>query len=364
MVLHLAWITDSEQVVSAAYWTGIICFIMAALLVLLVVLMRISWLDDQRRKKRFLKKWRPLLDASARGNIPRKFPFLFRADRLYFLEYWNYLQDKSDPASRDNLNKAASQLGMDRVARHLMRSRFLWRQLLGITTLGHLRDEHSYQELHELAMSDDPVVSLSASRSLVQMRPQEAISAIVPTMSTRYGWAPARVASLLTEAGTQNVCGPLTEALAKADDVHKIRLIHYIGATECPGAMDAVRAILGEHRTDRNIRGEESVVTAALKILNGPRDAELARPYLGHPNWHIRMEAIRTVGRIGDESDVKRLVMLLKDDHWWVRYRAAQALISMPSVSIPGVQRLLEEHKQEPATQDILRHVLAEKRFA
>lgn len=363
MVLTLGWITDSEQIISAAYWTGIICFIVAALLILLVVLLRMSWLDEQRRKKRFLKKWRPLFDATVKGNMPRKFPFLFRADRLYFLEYWNKLQDQAQPAERENLNKMALHLKIDSVARRLMQSRFLWRQLLGITTLGHLRDEHSWNALLDHAKSEDPVLSLTASRSLVQMRPAEAVRAIIPGMSTRFGWAPSRVASLLTEAGTSNVCGPLTEALVQAKDEHKVRLIHYVGVTDCPTAMDKVREMLREMRSDKETKGDDSVLSAALGILKDRRDAELARPYLAHPNWHVRVLAISALGRIGDETDTNRLVLLLRDDHWWVRYRAAQALHNIPSFADHGINRLIEEQK-EPAIQDILRHVLAEKRFA
>lgn len=363
MALTLAWISDSEQIISAAYWTGIICFIIAALLILLVVLLRLSWLDEQRRKKRFLKKWRPLFDATMKGNMPRKFPFLFRADRLYFLEYWNKLQDTAQLNERTNLNKMAVQLKIDDVARKLMQSRFLWRQLLAITTLGHLRDENSWNAILDHAKSDDPVLSLTASRSLVQMRPAEAVKAIIPRMSTRFGWAPSRVASLLTEAGTDNVCAPLTEALMQAKDEHKVRLIHYVGVTDCPPAMAKVREMLREMKADKDMQGDESVLTAGLSILKDPVDAELARPYLAHPNWHVRVQAINVLGRIGDESDSKRLVMLLRDDHWWVRYRAAQALHNIPSFADNGINRLIEEQK-EPAIQDILRHVLAEKRFA
>jgi hypothetical protein len=363
MALTLGWISDSEQIISAAYWTGIICFIIAALLILLVVLLRLSWLDEQRRKKRFLKKWRPLFDASMKGNMPRKFPFLYRADRLYFLEYWNKLQDTAQPNERANLNRMAVQLKIDDVARNLMGSRFLWRQLLAITTLGHLRDEHSWNAILDHAKSDDPVLSLTASRSLVQMRPAEAVRTIIPRISTQFGWAPSRIASLLTEAGTGNVCAPLTEALSTAKDEHKVRLIHYVGVTDCPTAMDTVREMLREMRSDKETKGDESVLTAALSILKERGDAELARPYLAHPNWHIRVQAITVLGRLGDESDINRLVLLLRDDHWWVRYRAAQALHNIPTFADNGINRLIEDQK-EPAVQDILRHVLAEKRFA
>lgn len=363
MVYSLAWITDSERIVSAAYWTAIICFIVAALLILLVILLRVSWLDEQRRKKRFIKKWRPLLEASAQGNIPRKFPFLYRADRLYFLEYWNYLQDTADVSRRDNLNKAARQLKMDNVAKKLLHSRYLWRQLLAITTLGHLREDSAWDDLLELSRSEDPVVSLTAARAIVQLRPTEAIGSIVPRIASHGGWAPARIASLLSDAGDGNVCGPLTEALSTAKNEQKVRLIHYVGVTNCPSAQQQVRQLLADHAQDKDIKGEESIITASLGILKDPADAPLVRPFLGHPNWHIRIHAINAIGRIGGEEDVKRLMILLKDEHWWVRYRSAQALANMPSFSVAGVERLLNE-QPEPATQDILRHVLAEKRFA
>jgi HEAT repeat protein len=49
-----------------------------------------------------------------------------------------------------------------------------------------------------------------------------------------------------------------------------------------------------------------------------------------HSAWQVRTQAAITLGRVGDSSDTERLAQLLMDTHWWVRYRAAQSLLSLP----------------------------------
>lgn len=363
MGYSLAWITDSERIVTAAYWTALICLVASVLLILLVILMRVAWLDDERRRKRVLKKWRPLMEATLRGAIPRKFPFLFRTGRLYVIEYWNKLFDTADSTQREHLITAGRRLRFGEIGLGLVDSNYLWRQLLGITTLGNLREESAWDTLYLLAQSDDTVVSLAAARALVQLRPKAATEFIVPRIVKRQGWAPARVASLLLEAGEGNVCGPLTTALQQAPEPEKVKLLHYVGVTQCPGAFAEVRRLLAQHAHDREAKSDVTSVTECLKLINSTEDVELVRPYVGHPNWHVRIQAVNALGRVGNHDDAKRLIMLLKDEHWWVRYRAAQALLKLEGASRDVVDRILQEHS-EPSTQEILHHVLAEQRFA
>jgi len=47
----------------------------------------------------------------------------------------------------------------------------------------------------------------------------------------------------------------------------------------------------------------------------------------------VRVQAARALGRVGERSDAERLVALLGDAQWWVRYRAAQALLELPALS-------------------------------
>jgi HEAT repeat protein len=61
---------------------------------------------------------------------------------------------------------------------------------------------------------------------------------------------------------------------------------------------------------------------------------------LAHPDWQVRVLAAKALGRIGDRSDVDRLVALLADREWWVRYRAAEALLELPALTRADLEAL------------------------
>ena len=55
-----------------------------------------------------------------------------------------------------------------------------------------------------------------------------------------------------------------------------------------------------------------------------------------------------------------RLIELLKDPQWWVRYRAAQALVGLPFLSRAELNRLLVDLPDQFA-REIFRQVFAEE---
>jgi HEAT repeat protein len=71
--------------------------------------------------------------------------------------------------------------------------------------------------------------------------------------------------------------------------------------------------------------------------------------------------AAKALGRIGDASDVDRLVGLLGDREWWVRYRAAQAIVELPSLGRAQLDALQAALTDRFAA-DILAQVMAEAR--
>jgi HEAT repeat protein len=58
----------------------------------------------------------------------------------------------------------------------------------------------------------------------------------------------------------------------------------------------------------------------------------------GHADWRVRAQVARALGFMGAAAEHAVLARLLTDAQWWVRYRAAQALLRLPGMS---AQRLL-----------------------
>jgi HEAT repeat protein len=73
------------------------------------------------------------------------------------------------------------------------------------------------------------------------------------------------------------------------------------------------------------------------------------------------MQAATLLGRMGHAEDAGRLEKLLGDAEWWVRFRAAQALVRLPGVGARNLEqirmRLIDRYAR-----DILGQVVAETR--
>jgi HEAT repeat protein len=75
------------------------------------------------------------------------------------------------------------------------------------------------------------------------------------------------------------------------------------------------------------------------------------------------MQAASLLGRAGNHEDLKALEPLLCDREWWVRYRAAQAMVASPFLG-PNALRRIAARQNDRFAQDILQQALAEKGLA
>ena len=83
----------------------------------------------------------------------------------------------------------------------------------------------------------------------------------------------------------------------------------------------------------------------------------LVTPYLDAPEWQLRAAAAKIMGKTHDESSANKLAELLTDKEWWVRMRAAQALVRLGPKGIHILKEQTIEHDKfayEAATQALL----------
>jgi HEAT repeat protein len=74
----------------------------------------------------------------------------------------------------------------------------------------------------------------------------------------------------------------------------------------------------------------------------------------------VRAHAAACLGKAGMKEDEEKLVALLNDAEWWVRYRAAQAIVNMPFSSVERIHELMGALNDRYA-RDILTQAVAEK---
>jgi HEAT repeat protein len=130
------------------------------------------------------------------------------------------------------------------------------------------------------------------------------------------------------------------------------RLVRYLELAYNVAALPAARAIA-------ELSQDPEVLAACLRLLNSGDDLPVVRECLSHEDSRVRVQAAAALGRLGEDNDEERLVPMLSDREWWVRYRAAQALSRLPHMREPKL-KTIQAAQSNPFARDILAQVMAE----
>ena len=336
-------------------WAGLAALGVTLLLLLHTLLLRARLMRRQRSERQFVEQWRPVL-MQGTTKVPKFLPQVPELEWHIFLSLWIHFQETSSGESRLKLNQLAWTCGMDHAARQLLDHRSVRTRLMAVTTLGHLQERNAWARLKSIANDPHPLLSLAAARALTQIDAKAALPELLPLFTRRHDWPLNKIANMLNDAGPDAVSAPLTQAVESAGSDQFPRLVRLLDCAHSEQALPSIRRILRAASDDR-------VVSACLQALRDPGDVELARLYLNNGSWFVRVQAVSALGRLGTRDDCDLLTAPLSDPIWWVRYRAAQALASLPSITIAEVQQIREKLSDRFA-QDILAQVIAEQQLA
>lgn len=329
---------------------AVVIAIYVAVVIQLFVVRYRNGVEDERRAA-LERDWLPLLigDDDPVGDA---LPTLRPRDVTNFMILWNQIQEAIIGESKTRVNDVACRAGIDEIARRDLTSSSLQKQLLAVSTLGHLRDRQSWSGLVGLTASADGLVSLAAARALMRIDVTEALPVILPLAADREDWSRNYVLGMLAEFGADIVSRPLTEAALQIDPDRAHRLIRYFGVAHVADVIPTVRTIMAK---TTNVE----CLSACLRVFADVDHLDVVREYLQHPSWPVRVQAVNVLGRLGSISDFELLQPLLSDREWWVRYRAAKAVCALPGVGMDMIRQLSRRHV-DPFARDMLSHVLAE----
>ena len=322
------------------------------LLILAIVGLRLKLRQSMRREAAFITLWRPVLLEAISEGTPNMPAALHARDELYFLKLWNYLHESLKGPASDRLNALARQLHCDKTARNLLKKGHRAERLLALLTLGHLRDQASWDELAQQATQSDSIASIYAARALISIDPLRGTELMLPLMLTRQDWDITQIANFLGEAN-RAFWLLLSKNILEIDKQLWTRALLLAEALHLQLPLPSMQFILIHY---------ESVDTlvAAMRMASSLKLLPAARSFLHHPHWRVRVEAVRFMGQFGGVADLPMLQSLLQDEQWWVRYRAAEALADMPFFGT-GKLRELRGHATDNQALAMLDHVLAER---
>ncbi len=318
----------SHQTLQAVLWLSLAMLVLAALLALHIVWLRVRLKVRSRRERHFRAVWQPLMNAVAAGENVEP-PRLARGREIYFLRLWNSMQESRLGEEKVRLNRLAERCDILTYAQGLLRQTSLRPRLIALLTLGHMGDRIPWNDILRLSREPDALLSLAAARAMFQIDAESALHELMPQLLQREDWQTAQLAILIKEHGTDDLFTYLADATARLAGSSEPpylpqlgRLLRLLEAAPSRFALPAVRRVLAK-------TADDEIVASCLKFLHSAADLPAVHTRLGHPNWVVRLQAARALGRIGSTEDSPRLVALLGDPVWWVRYRAAQALVAV-----------------------------------
>ncbi len=351
--------TLSDYLLQSVIWFSFAALVLMLLLLLNIARLRIGLIARRKHEQHFLEVWQPLLAAAIAGESD-VFPPLASSDVILFLKLWNHLHESLRGKARIHLNIVALRLGIMQQACSLLQGRNLGSRLLALTTLGNLQDRYEWKTILELTRHPDPLLSLAAAHALFQIDAGNALAALKPQLIGRTDWPTAQLTVLMKEAGTERLYAELADSaisLAAATDpeelVHLNRLLYLLETSPYQHVIRAIRAILSGNQDDE-------ILAHCLKFLCEPEDLAWVRANVGHPNWVVRLQVARALGRFGSADDAAHLAALLRDPVWWVRYRSAQALMALFNDDMASLSEL-RAHLDDKFALDMLDMVAAER---
>lgn len=343
---------SSSALIAVTQVAALAALASAVLLLAALLAARLARLMRESRAALRTAAWRKALHTAIYAPEMAQLPPVVPANLADFLRFWNHLRLSLRGEAGENLAAFLRRNDLVAAIRVLANDGSLGQRLSAITTIGHLRDRESWDALASLADDRDPVLSMAAAQALLRVDPARALDLLLAQGTRRENWPLARLGAALQEIGPDLVTPPIVRLLESPPDEGLERLLKLAKFAHREQVAGAVRGWLAGS-------GDPNVLGAAIDFIEDVRDRPWVRSATRHPAWRVRMAAARALGRIGAMSDLALLLVLLADRSWWVRYRAAQAIVRLPGLARYEVEAL-RLRASDPFAADILAQALAE----
>ena len=228
------------------------------------------------------------------------------------------------------------------------------RRALAVQTLATLGIEEHGARIARALDDSSPLVSMVAARSLAGSHHPEYIGNVLSNLHRYTEWNSRFLASMLASLGVE--VAPALRSFLRADGnpIDRAVAAEALGMLTDPAAGEIAAYVLtsGPHR---------ELATALLRLLQkvgGPEHVEIVRNYATSRDFALRALALRSLGTIGDQSDLEILEQGIFDSDPWVALNAARAMLEAG-----GDDRLVEIAQSE-LPQAILAQELIEGRAA
>jgi hypothetical protein len=353
----LEWLfrSDFDGITTIALWSIAAVIVTTVVLFVYTMGLRFATVRGEKRRHRFLEAWREVFATAAineHAALEAPLPALGRSDHTHLLEEWNRARSVVEGKAADNLIALARRADIPDMAARMMKRRRVQSQIMAVQTFGHLRDQQRFEVIRPLLNHPNTALSITAATSLVEIDPVTSIALVVPLIHERRDWPKNKVSILLREAGSELISEPMFRAIRSARNEDKTYLLQFARLIDSEVKDALVEDLIRES-------DDPGVLNAALRLISGFRGVPRIAALTQHAAWFVRMQAAKVLGRVGQQEHLALLESLLGDPEWWVRYRAAQSIASLPFLG-PNQLRQLRHRQKDRYAADIMQQTLAE----
>ncbi len=327
----------------AVFWVG--SSVLAIFLMLGAMLLGLLGLRamGRWRREQMLARWRPLFMGCLYEDVTN-WPEKPGSAAPSVLDLWCHLHDTLGNDQKRLLEQAAVKAGLPRLASGLLPGASVRNSCLGVEVLGRLKQLAAWDDLIRLLVHPAAEVSSAAAIALGRIDARRAAPVLLPLLADGSRWQP-----VFGWAVAESLQGVEAGFSGEMISPRQLEMLDVMSA-------DKSRQVLSEIFAAPK---SDELLSAALRLSKTPSLLEKIRPYAGHPQWFVRVQAANAIGRLGGEADASFLLSLLGDASWWVRYRASGALVRLLGQDLASMEKI-RGAQADPFARDMLRQVMAE----
>lgn len=297
---------------------------LALLIMMALIIARI--ISTRRQQKREIERRRlvPLLLGDEEG--PDRLADAQRAPDL-LTDLSTELVQMVRGSDKENFVASSSRLGVPERLRHRMDTGSPRTRLAAAEALADFGDDLSIERLHEALEDRNADVRLSAALALAAAGEAPPARTLVEKLGIGTSENSMLIVGLFGDIASERP--DEIRELVEDPDTNPAVKVAAIDALSNSGDYSLV-PLISELAMNADPCGEELPrYLRALGDFGHPAAAPAVEYALGVEAWWAGAAAAQAAGRIGLSETADRLVALLDDPQWWVRFRAAEALVAL-----------------------------------
>ncbi len=350
----------SSALLDLVIYSGTVFFVLIVILFGFIFFKRLKSEYDGAREKKFNEKWTIIIFKWLDNELIEQ-PSLSYHDQILLMKLWLSLRQLLEGETAYRLNDFAYFANFKETIKNIllyrtrdMEKKEIWLQILAIRVAKKMQDNNLCEMLAIAAESSNIQVNLEATSALLDMNYNNAEIHVISTLLKFKEWAPYIVNKLSIEGGSK-ILHLVGEYLDYLPQEQARNLFSLINLTD---DKTLVPVIINRLNTSDDAE-EKAIAIKSLARIGGKIYKNKIMQYAVSDEFFLRLSVAIASRQIGDSRDLPLLEKLLSDSVWWVRYRAAQAILAILDNSDIEIKKLLARIK-DPFAKDMIMHVHCE----